>query len=316
MPGSTSSAARACRSSRCASAPRCWAWPSGSAGISASCPTPRCPRVFAQARVIALPYRWIEGSGILATALARGVPPVVTAVGTFPELCTEYDLGAPVPPGDPAALALGLVRALTDPGLRARAIAGMERARSELAWERTAQDDARAVRARAGRAARAADVLDAQPADGSLRPRARGTLRRMRLRFCLLALLLCALAPSPAPRRPRRPARSRSWPARAAACRAGRARLHAGARPRRCPRGRAQPRRALALRRRGHAGSVTAFSVLRERPAGSSSTSAPDASPRSRRTAAAPRARSRAPRRSSSRRTTCTSTWRPRRPEP
>ena len=44
-----------------------------------------------------------------------------------------------MPPGDPAALALGLVRALTDAGTRARAIAGMERARSELAWERPAR---------------------------------------------------------------------------------------------------------------------------------------------------------------------------------
>ena len=45
---------------------------------------------------LGLPYRWIEGSGILATAIARGVPPVATAVGTFPELCAEYDLGDPV----------------------------------------------------------------------------------------------------------------------------------------------------------------------------------------------------------------------------
>jgi glycosyltransferase involved in cell wall biosynthesis len=102
-------------------------------------PDSEVPAVFARARAVALPYRWIEGSGILATALARGVPPVVTAAGTFPELCAEYELGDPVPPGDPAALALGLVRMLTDARLRARAMAGMERARSELAWERAAQ---------------------------------------------------------------------------------------------------------------------------------------------------------------------------------
>ena len=76
---------------------------------------------------------------MLATALAQGVPPVVTAVGTFPELCAEYDLGDPVPPDDPAALADALVRALTDPVARARAVAGMARARAELTWERTAQ---------------------------------------------------------------------------------------------------------------------------------------------------------------------------------
>ena len=79
-------------------------------------PDAEVPAVLARARVIALPYRWIEGSGVLATALAQGVPPVVTAVGTFPELCAEYDLGDPVPPDDPAALAVALVRALTDPG--------------------------------------------------------------------------------------------------------------------------------------------------------------------------------------------------------
>jgi glycosyltransferase involved in cell wall biosynthesis len=102
-------------------------------------PDSEVPAVFAGARAIALPYRWIEGSGILATALARGVPPVVTAVGTFPELCAEYDLGDPVPPGDAAALAAALVRALTDGGARERAAAGMQRARAELAWEHSAR---------------------------------------------------------------------------------------------------------------------------------------------------------------------------------
>jgi glycosyltransferase involved in cell wall biosynthesis len=101
-------------------------------------PDAEVPAVLARARVIALPYRWIEGSGVLATALARGVPPVVTSVGTFPALCAEYDLGDAVPPGDPAALAAALVRSLTDTALRARALEGMQRARSELTWERTA----------------------------------------------------------------------------------------------------------------------------------------------------------------------------------
>ena len=95
--------------------------------------------VFGRARAVALPYRWIEGSGVLATALAQGVPPVVTAVGTFPELCANYDLGDPVPPDDAGALADALVRALTDPAARARAVAGMARARAELTWERTAR---------------------------------------------------------------------------------------------------------------------------------------------------------------------------------
>ena len=64
-------------------------------------PEAEVPAALARASVVALPYRWIEGSGVLATALAQGVPPVATAVGTFPELCAEYDLGDPVPPDDP-----------------------------------------------------------------------------------------------------------------------------------------------------------------------------------------------------------------------
>jgi glycosyltransferase involved in cell wall biosynthesis len=102
-------------------------------------PEAEVPAVLGRARAIALPYRWIEGSGVLATALACGVPPVVTAVGTFPELCAEYDLGDPIPPDDPAALAGALIRTLSDPTARARAMAGMQRARSELTWERTAR---------------------------------------------------------------------------------------------------------------------------------------------------------------------------------
>lgn len=101
-------------------------------------PESEVPAVIARGRVIALPYRWIEGSGVLATALAQGVPPVVTAVGTFPELCAQYDLCEPVAPDDAEAFAATLVRTLTDPAARARAVAGMARARSELTWERTA----------------------------------------------------------------------------------------------------------------------------------------------------------------------------------
>ena len=53
-------------------------------------PEPEVAGVVGRARAVALPYRWIEGSGVFATALAQGVPPVATAVGTFPELCAEY----------------------------------------------------------------------------------------------------------------------------------------------------------------------------------------------------------------------------------
>ena len=144
-----------------------------------------------RARAIALPYRWIEGSGVLATALAQGVPPVVTAVGTFPELCTEYDLCAPVAPDDPAGFADALVRTLTDPAARARALRrhAARAGRADLGAH--GADDARRLRASArGRGGSLAQT------DRATRSRAsRGTLRGMRLRPGLLALLVCALAP-------------------------------------------------------------------------------------------------------------------------
>lgn len=94
---------------------------------------------FGRAHVVALPYRHIEGSGVLATALAHGVPVAATAVGGFPELMASYDLGAPVPPDDPAAFAAALVTALTDAEARRRALDGIARARAELGWDRVAE---------------------------------------------------------------------------------------------------------------------------------------------------------------------------------
>jgi glycosyltransferase involved in cell wall biosynthesis len=94
---------------------------------------------FGRAHVVALPYRWIEGSGVMATALAHGVPVAATAVGGFPELMAAHDLGEPVPPDDPAAFAAALVTTLTDTDARRRATEGMARARRELGWDRVAE---------------------------------------------------------------------------------------------------------------------------------------------------------------------------------
>ena len=194
----------------------------------------------------------------------------------------------------------------------------MQRARAELTWERTARltldtyeralagTSAEPERLRAttwvgphrSGGATAAPVAPWGHAAPLLHARAASSARSL---------------PAPAPLRLRRRARSRSWPARAAARRLrprSAARLRAAsmmpARSRSAPTG----SRSTSPRRRPRASPRSA-----SRPGTaccSSSTSAPGASPRSRRKAAPPRARSRAPRRSSSRPTTCTSTWRPR----
>ncbi|MGE4425609.1 MAG: glycosyltransferase family 4 protein [Solirubrobacteraceae bacterium] len=73
---------------------------------------------FRRADVVVLPYREIEQSGVLFTALAFGRPIVASAVGGFPEIAAE-GAAETVPPGDADALAHALARILGDPERRA-----------------------------------------------------------------------------------------------------------------------------------------------------------------------------------------------------
>jgi glycosyltransferase involved in cell wall biosynthesis len=74
--------------------------------------------LFRRADLAVLPYREIDQSGVLFTALAFGTPLLATAVGGFPEVAA---LGGAevVPPGDPDALAEALQSLLADPARRA-----------------------------------------------------------------------------------------------------------------------------------------------------------------------------------------------------
>ncbi|MGB3969754.1 MAG: glycosyltransferase, partial [Planctomycetota bacterium] len=65
----------------------------------------------------------------LCEAMALGVPIVTTAVSGIPELVRDGDTGFLAAPGDPAALAAALGRALADPDA-ARAVG--ERGRAEV----------------------------------------------------------------------------------------------------------------------------------------------------------------------------------------
>jgi glycosyltransferase involved in cell wall biosynthesis len=89
--------------------------------------------LFRRADLAVLPYREIDQSGVLFTALGFGVPLVLTAVGGFPEIA---DAGAAtlVAPGDAQALHETIEALLTDPERRAQ-LAG---AAAALAGERHA----------------------------------------------------------------------------------------------------------------------------------------------------------------------------------
>src|ERR671930_306176 len=66
-----------------------------------------------RAELAVLPYREIDQSGVLFTALGFGVPLVLTAVGGFPEIAGA-GAATLVPPGDPAALHDALAALLVD----------------------------------------------------------------------------------------------------------------------------------------------------------------------------------------------------------
>jgi glycosyltransferase involved in cell wall biosynthesis len=94
-----------------------------------------------------LPYREIDQSGVLFTALAFGVPLLLSAVGGFPELAAE-GAAALVPPGDAAALAGELRRLLGDASARAALAAGARAAAGgRYSWDAIAAAHLRLYRA-------------------------------------------------------------------------------------------------------------------------------------------------------------------------
>jgi glycosyltransferase involved in cell wall biosynthesis len=91
--------------------------------------------LFRRADLVVLPYREIDQSGVLFTALGFGTPLVLSAVGGFPEIAAE---GAAelVPPGDAAALHEALARLLGDPAARASLAASVLRlADTRYGWD-------------------------------------------------------------------------------------------------------------------------------------------------------------------------------------
>ncbi len=89
---------------------------------------PEIPAYFRRADVVALPYRAIEQSGVLYTALAFGNAIVASAVGGFTEIGERDGALRLVPPGDPAALAGALTDLVEHPDERAELAAAARRA--------------------------------------------------------------------------------------------------------------------------------------------------------------------------------------------
>jgi glycosyltransferase involved in cell wall biosynthesis len=100
---------------------------------------PEVPAYFRRADLVALPYRAIEHSGVLFTALAFGSPLILSAVGGFAEIAAEHGAARLVTPGDVASLRTALVELLADEDARARLAAAARAAASgPYSWERAA----------------------------------------------------------------------------------------------------------------------------------------------------------------------------------
>jgi len=96
------------------------------------------PALFRRADLVVLPYREIDQSGVLATALAFGRPLLLSSAGGFPEVA-ETGAAELVAPGDPAALRLALRRLLEDaPRRDALAAAAREAAATRYSWDEVA----------------------------------------------------------------------------------------------------------------------------------------------------------------------------------
>jgi glycosyltransferase involved in cell wall biosynthesis len=96
---------------------------------------PELPAYFQRADLVVLPYREIDQSGVLFTALAFGKPLLLSDVGGFPEVAAT-GAARVVSAGDPTALRERLQELLGDPAaLAAMAARAREAAQGEYGWD-------------------------------------------------------------------------------------------------------------------------------------------------------------------------------------
>jgi len=114
---------------------------SGAVQFVSGVTTERIVELYAETEVACVPSLY-EGFSLPAVeAMACGVPLVATTGGAVPEVVgRDNETGLLVPPGDPSALAAGILRALGDADLRARiGAAGRDRALGMFTWRATAE---------------------------------------------------------------------------------------------------------------------------------------------------------------------------------
>jgi len=100
---------------------------------------PEIPAYFRRADLVVAPYRDGEHSGVIYTALAFGMPMLLSAVGGFPELADEHGAARIVAPDDALALGAAMSELIADEPARAElAEAARRAAEGPFSWDRVA----------------------------------------------------------------------------------------------------------------------------------------------------------------------------------
>ncbi len=101
---------------------------------------PEIPAYFNRADLVVLPYREIDQSGVLYTALAFHKPMLVTDVGGFSEFASETGAARLVPPNNAELLGSALAELLQSPGERNKlAEAATKTSAGPYSWDRIAE---------------------------------------------------------------------------------------------------------------------------------------------------------------------------------
>jgi len=94
------------------------------------------PNLLSASDILVLASLWEGLPGVIAEAMASGLPVVATNVGGIPELVVDGKTGLLVPPGDATSLADALSRLIDDPDLRYRlGVEGYHRISTYFRWE-------------------------------------------------------------------------------------------------------------------------------------------------------------------------------------
>jgi glycosyltransferase involved in cell wall biosynthesis len=108
--------------------------------VSRFLPDREIPAYLRRADVVVLPYREIDQSGVLYTALAFGKPLVLSSVGGFVELAEQHGAARLVTPGDEEELAAAIRELLGDEAARERLGAAAARAAAgPYSWDTAAK---------------------------------------------------------------------------------------------------------------------------------------------------------------------------------